>query len=137
MTTTAPTETKAATNRATDAPELRANGVTVRCAPDGIVWEDRKRVTRIPYETVLSVSATSPSARYVRLRLGLLDTGTGHPERYELVCLRRTGEPFAAALRRRVQGAGLARRVGPRRRPVTVQRRAARFSLLDRCGLRR
>ncbi|MBW1604401.1 hypothetical protein JJV70_20305 [Streptomyces sp. JJ66] len=134
-TSTGTTDVTAAT--AAETPQLRAAGVTVRCGEDGIVWEDRTTVTRIPYEAVLSVSATSPNVRYVRLRLGLLDTGTGHPEWYELVCLRRAGEPFAAAVHRRVTGAGHGRRVGPCRRPVTVERRAGRFSLLARYGFTR
>ncbi|MBW1597891.1 hypothetical protein [Streptomyces sp. JJ38] len=123
-------------------PVLRCGGVTVRLSEDGIEWEDRKAVSRIPYEAVVSVSAHATVGRYARLRLGLHHTGTGHPDHYELLCLRRSGQPFAEELNERVSGAGggwgLGRRprvtVEPRSAALTL--RTARAALRKRCAVR-
>ncbi|WP_431782114.1 hypothetical protein [Streptomyces chumphonensis] len=131
-----------AATRATAGPVLRSGGVTVRLAEDGIEWEDRKAVTRIPYEAVVSVSAHGTVGRYARLRLGLQHTGTGHPDRYEVLCLRRSGQPFAEQLNERLSDAGGVWGVGRRPR-VTVEPRAdagtlrtARQALRRRCTTR-
>ncbi|MFF4569634.1 hypothetical protein [Streptomyces sp. NPDC001410] len=69
-----------------------------RLTVEGVVWEERATVTRIPYRAVLDASTEAVGARRIRLHVEVADRTHGRPGGYELVCGARAAQTFVRAL---------------------------------------
>ncbi|MFE2421647.1 hypothetical protein [Streptomyces hokutonensis] len=77
---------------------VRSPDAVARLTAEGVVWEERATVTRIPYLAVVRAAAEPVGARRVRLRIELADGARGRPGGYELVCGGRSAQTFVRAV---------------------------------------
>ncbi|MFJ3940212.1 hypothetical protein ACIPYR_12110 [Streptomyces parvus] len=99
---------------------VREGRVTARLCEGGVLWHDSGSVTRIPYETIATVTVTPHNETWSRLRISLRQNVGEHRGPYELNCLARHCRPFATALDRLAREARTAHRGHRSRRPADV-----------------
>ncbi len=77
---------------------VRSPDAVARLTAEGVVWEERATVTRVPYLAVVRAATEPVGARQVRLRIEVADGAHGRPGGYELVCGRRAARTFVCAV---------------------------------------
>ncbi|MFH8774415.1 MULTISPECIES: hypothetical protein [unclassified Streptomyces] len=77
---------------------MRSPDVVARLTGEGVVWEERGTVTRIPYRAVVDATTETVGARRLRLYVEVADHTRGRPGGYELVCGARAAQTFVRAL---------------------------------------
>lgn len=77
---------------------VRSSEAVARLTADGVVWEERATVTRIPYRAVVDATTEAVGARRIRLHVEVAGRARGRPGGYELVCGARAAQAFVRAL---------------------------------------
>ncbi|WP_329454225.1 hypothetical protein [Streptomyces sp. NBC_01497] len=82
---------------------VRGGGATAKFTPQGLRWQQGRKVTRIPYSAIGAVSRENSRGRRPLVRVVVRSPGPGAPAAYELRCSVRQSEVFSRSLRELVE----------------------------------